>query len=196
FSDTVQAGENSRPLELSPGRVVVIRQREYEAARVRALEEVREQVAADVRAEKAAEKARAMADAIVEAVRGGATLEDAAASRGLDAERADKVRRDSNDWDQRVLNTVFALPRPEVTQSVPVRSVTLGQEGISVVRLEAVHVPEAATDDAINERTLTRRIQGRTAGVEFAGLEQHIIESIDVSRNEGVAQFDEGDPLR
>lgn len=196
FSDTVQAGENSRPLELSPGRVVVIRQREHEAARVRALDEVREQVAADVRADKAREQAREMAEAIAEAVRGGATLEDAAASRDLEAERAEKVRRDSSDWDQRVLRTVFAMPRPDNANGVPVRTVELGEEGISVVRLEAVHVPATDGDDGIDDRTLTRRIQGRAAGMEFAGLEQHIIESIDVQRNERASDIDEGDALR
>lgn len=192
FSDTVAAGENSRPLELAPGRVVVIRQREHEPARVRALEEVREQVAADVRAERARAKAREMANAIQEAVTGGATLADAAASRDLQAQQADKVSRSSNDWDGRVLNTVFGLPRPDAVESAPVRTVDLGEEGIAVVRLQAVHEPEDTSTDDADHRTLVRRIQGRAAGTEFAGLEQHILESVEVSRNEQVAELDEG----
>lgn len=192
FSDTVAAGENSRPLELAPGWVVVIRQREHEPARVRALEEVREQVAADVRAERARAKAREMANAIQEAVTGGATLADAAASRDLQAQQADKVSRSSNDWDGRVLNTVFGLPRPDAVESAPVRTVDLGEEGIAVVRLQVVHEPEDTSTDDADHRTLVRRIQGRAAGTEFAGLEQHILESVEVSRNEQVAELDEG----
>jgi len=192
FSDAVSAGENSRPLELSPGRVVVIRQREHEPARVRPLEEVRDKVAADVRADRARQKAREMAEAIVEAVESGGSLTDAAASRDLEPQVAEKVGRGSNDWDRRILSTVFALPRPGAVDSVPVRTVDLGEEGIAVVLLQDVHVPDDATADEGSQGTLTRRIQGRAAGVEFAGLEQHIIESIEVTRNEQVAELDEG----
>lgn len=192
FSDTVTAGENSRPLELAPGRVVVIRQRDYEPARVRALEEVRGQVMADVRAERARAKAREVANAIQEAVKSGASLAEAAESRNLEAQEADKVRRGSNDWDGRVLNTVFALPRPDAVETAPVRTVDLGEEGIAVVRLQAVHEPEAPSTDEVDQRTLVRRIQGRAAGTEFSGLEQHILQSVEVSRNEQVAELDEG----
>lgn len=196
FSDSVSAGENSRPLELGPGRVVVIRQQEHEPARVRSLDEVRDQVVADVRAERAREKAREMANAIEAAVKGGAPLAEAAASRDIEAQEAQKVARGSSNWDRRILDTVFALPRPDAVDTAPVRTVDLGEEGIAVVRLQAVHIPETDQADDASQRTLVRRIQGRAAGVEFAGLERHIIESIEVSRNEQVAELDEGGPSR
>lgn len=190
FSEAVRAGENSRPIEIAPNRVVVVRQAEHEPARVREFDEVRDQVAARLRRERARERAREVADELLQALRDGAGIEALVAEAGLELRSAEGVTRDSGDWQRRVRDALFSLPRPDQRETVSVGSVDLGDEGIGVLRLRQVR---EASEPEVGE-TLARQLRGRTAGAEFAGVEAHIAESVRVRRRqspEDVSQREE-----
>ena len=185
FGDSLAAGENSRPLEIAPGRVLVVRQREHEESRVQPLEEVREAVASRLRRERAGARAREVAENMLQSLREGTELASLAESRELELEIAESVARDSSSWDRRVLDVAFSLPRPDQAGSnVVAELVGFGSEGFGVIALQSVTVPEAADDDV---DTLRQRISGRLAGAEYAGYEQHITEAIDVERHRSVS---------
>ncbi|WP_052367707.1 SurA N-terminal domain-containing protein [Algiphilus aromaticivorans] len=178
FSESLRAGENSRPIELAPGRVVVIRQAEYQEARVRDFEEVREDVASRLRRERARERAIEVAERMLEGLREGVELSALAEEESLELRTAEDVTRGSGAWQGRILSAVFAMPRPAQADGVVARRVDPGDDGIGVLRLRAVHDGEA---EGIDEG-LARRLRGRVAGAEFAGVENHIAEAVTVER--------------
>lgn len=178
FSESLRAGENSRPIEIAPGRVVVIRQAEYQEARVRDLEEVREEVASRLRRERARERAAEVAERMLEGLLDGAELSALAEEESLELRTAEDVTRGSGEWQGRILSAVFAMPRPAQADGVVARRVDPGDDGIGVLRLRAVHDGEVAGVD----EQLARRLRGRVAGAEFAGVENHIAEAVTVER--------------
>jgi peptidyl-prolyl cis-trans isomerase D len=178
FSESLRAGENSRPIELAPGRVVVIRQAEYQEARVRDFEEVREDVASRLRRARARERAIEVAERMLEGLREGVELSALAEEESLELRTAEDVTRGSGAWQGRILSAVFAMPRPAQADGVVARRVDPGDDGIGVLRLRAVHDGEA---EGIDEG-LARRLRGRVAGAEFAGVENHIAEAVTVER--------------
>lgn len=187
FSEALRAGENSRPIELSPGRVVVVRQAEHEPARVREFEEVRDKVAARLRQERARKRAAEAAEEMLQALREGAALSQLADEADLELRAAEGVTRDSSDWQGRVLDAVFAMPRPAQSEAPVARSVDLGQEGIGVVHLLAVNDGEHVEAG----EQLARRLRGRAAGAEFAGVEAYIAEAVEVERRHSVDDLPE-----
>lgn len=185
FGDSLAAGENSRPLEIAPGRVLVVRQREHEESRIQPLDEVREAVASRLRRERAGARAREVAENMLQSLREGTGLASLAESRELQLEIAESVARDSSSWDRRVLDVAFSLPRPDQAESDVVADlVGFGSEGFGVIALQSVTVPEATDGDV---DTLRQRISGRLAGAEYAGYEQHITEAIVVERHRAVS---------
>lgn len=178
FSESLRAGENSRPIELAPGRVVVIRHDEYQEARVRDFAEVREDVAARLRRERARERATAVAGQLLESLREGSEFSTLAEEASLELRTAEGVTRDSGEWQGSVLSAVFAMPRPSQAEGVVARRVDLGEDGIGVLRLRTVR--DAETTDV--EERLAQRLRGRVAGAEFAGVERYIAEAVTVER--------------
>jgi peptidyl-prolyl cis-trans isomerase D len=72
----------------------IIRVEEHRDAQVRSFEEVREEIAAELMGlEVARIESRAIADRISEAIRGGASLEDAARAEELTLQRSDRLQR-------------------------------------------------------------------------------------------------------
>jgi len=77
----------------------VIRVEEHRDAQQRSFEEVREELAAELMGlELARTESRAIADRIAEAIRGGASLEDAARAENLTLQRSDRLQRRADSY--------------------------------------------------------------------------------------------------
>lgn len=197
FSEVVMAGENSTPIEVSPSRVIVLRQRGYEEARIRDFREVRDQVAADYRAREARQRAESLADEISARIAGGETLTEVAETLDLSVRSVDAVQRNTSDTDRRIVRTVFSMPRPDrVDGRVSLQRVPLGDEGVALVQLRSVMTDETApsvadaTTAPDSDPRIIERLRGRTAGLEFDAYSQHIAQSVSVNRRDTSLQVD------
>lgn len=99
----------SDPIELEPGRVVVLQVTEHVPEAVRPLAEVREQVQADFVADRAAKAARAQGEALLARAQGGETLEALAAEIGAVLQTSAGLSRSAGFPDPAIATEAFRL---------------------------------------------------------------------------------------
>ncbi len=120
FNSEVLEGNNSEPVELEDGRVVVLRVKEHYPAKQRPLEEVRDRIAAELRRQKAGRRLAQQADAWLAELKQGTRLEDIAARAKAQVETV-RLRRDpapENPDVAELVEPVFQAPKPK--QDAPV----------------------------------------------------------------------------
>ena len=112
--EVLDEGLNSAPIELADGRMLVVRRLEHEPARVRDLEEVREEVVADLRAEGARKMAREQGMELLSALREG-TLDwdEAVDEAGFEVTGPLVLPRGSREVSAAIGQAAFRLPRPD-----------------------------------------------------------------------------------
>lgn len=181
FSDEVlQDNENSKPIDLGENRVAVVRKAEYEAARARTLDEVREQIRAELKTKRAQEKALAEADLVVKAVEGGAALAAQAAGRQATLLNPGSVRRDAQGVDRKLLDAAFRLPRPAAGRST-VGKADLNNGEVAVIALENVKDATPETDDSAFKQQSTQ-LRDALAGAEFVSFRADLEDALGVDR--------------
>jgi len=149
FSDEVlQQGHNSEPVELRGGRVVVLREKEYQAAAQRPLEEVRAEVVTRLKTFEAATRASAAARAAAESLRQGTDPAEVARQQSAEWVEVRDAGRQASELDPAILARAFELPRPQSGRETPgtaelasgdaaliaLRSVTEGQPASAAER--------------------------------------------------------------
>lgn len=113
FSESlIQDGTASDPIEIAPGRSVLLRVKSHTPERTLPLAQVRERVIAAIRADRAAKAASAAADALLAEVRGGQPLAAAAASRQLAVTDLPELARGQPVPDPAANEAFFAVPPP------------------------------------------------------------------------------------
>jgi len=175
--EVVGDGDNSKPLTIAPGKVVVIRKAEYEAPRQKPLTEVIETVRNDLRTEAARTKAATEASQMAAAARVGQSAAELAAARGLTLKTVGLIRRDNSSEDRSVISALFRLPRPK-QGSVGASDIKLGNGDAAVVILtEVKDAPWPASDPAVVAKE-QQQLRDALAGAEFnsyrKSIEQHI----------------------
>ncbi len=177
--EVVSDGDNSKPLSIGPGKVVVIRKSEYEAPHQKPLTEVIEAVRNDLRTEAARAKATTEASQMAAAARAGQPAAELATARGLTLKTVGLVRRDNSTEDRSVIATLFRLPRPK-QGSVSASDIKLANGDTAVVVLtEVKDASWPATDPAAVARE-QQQLRDALAGAEFNGYRKSIEEHIKV----------------
>jgi peptidyl-prolyl cis-trans isomerase D len=175
--EVVVDGDNSKPISLAPGRVVVIRKAEYEAPRQKPLAEVSEAIRADLSNEAAHAKAQAEAQQIAAAARAGHAIAELARARGLTLKTPGLIRRDNGTEDRAVVAVLFGLPRPK-QGDVGALDIKLASGDAAVVVLSAVKDAEWPATDAAAVVREQKQLRDALAGAEFGSyrksIEQHI----------------------
>lgn len=115
FSDEVRIdGLNSAAIELGFDRMVAVRTAEFEDARVRSFDEVREEVADTLRAQKSAEITRALVDQLTADLNGAQLTWDAMlAQQQLSAQQLNGKRADAPDDLGALSDAVFSHGNPQ-----------------------------------------------------------------------------------
>jgi peptidyl-prolyl cis-trans isomerase D len=171
--------QNSKPIVVDSDRIVVVHKAEYEAARDRPLEEVKDQVREAVVAESAAALAKKEGDALAEAVKGGQPLAAAAAAHHGKVTFDGDAKRNQAGVEDAVLAHAFKLARPEAGKAV-VDTIALPSGDVAVVALTAVEdpaKPEAADDQL---KAATQQMRDSVAGSEFGAYRKTIEEAVKV----------------
>jgi len=182
FSDEVlEGGNNSELVDLGSGRVLVLRVAEREPARPRELDEVRDEIARLLREEDAARRAAELGEQILEALRGGASMQEVAARHGLEwAEPRAITRDDTGDVPPAAADALFRLPAPD--GSAPVFGGTsLAGGGYAVMALSEVGQAPALDDAEQRRRRLVQVLQASTGREAFSAVLERLREQTEVS---------------
>lgn len=174
-AEVLKDGENSKPITVGDSKLVVVRKAEYEAPRQRSFEEVADQIRQALRTEAAKAKAAADAQAMLEALKGGQTLEQAAAAKQVEVKDLGALRRDERSQDRALVDAVFKLPRPK-DGAASYGEATLGNGSIAVLALRRIDLPpaEALPADAGGQ------FDQLAAGIEFQAYRGRIADQIKV----------------
>ncbi|MVF12435.1 hypothetical protein FT643_09795 [Ketobacter sp. MCCC 1A13808] len=113
FSDIVlNDGQNSEIIELSNGKVVVIRLAQHEQARDQEFKEVESQIRSVLVLEKSREQAKSKAEAVIAKLKDGASRDTIAEEFGLEWKQGEGVSRQGSDLPQTVVSAAFEMPVP------------------------------------------------------------------------------------
>ena len=110
FSEEVLAGNNSDPIDLGDGSVVVIRVKEHLLAQTRPLDDVKEAIIAILKQDKARQSLEAKAKTLLDKLEQGQSIEQLAKTLGLKSETAELSRTSREPRD--IAAAVFKAPKP------------------------------------------------------------------------------------
>lgn len=162
FSADVLGGQNSRPIEIGQGDVVVLRVSDRRPPSVLEFDAVKEKVTELVRREMAVTRLKAASQEIIKQVSAGQSLDAAVAAvavsvgeiRGLKPQASQLVARNEKNLNAMVLSAVFKLaPHPQVA----IEPVMLDNQDAWIVQLLSVRPGDPATDGKLWAQTLTRQ---------------------------------------
>jgi peptidyl-prolyl cis-trans isomerase D len=112
FNDSLRDGYNSEPIEVEPGRAVVLHQTAYEPSQLRAVDEVKPTIVQLLTAEKAQAAAEKAGRDLIAKVRAGEAIPSTLNAQPLTWIKQEKMTRASGGVAPAILNKVFAMPKP------------------------------------------------------------------------------------
>jgi peptidyl-prolyl cis-trans isomerase D len=177
--DVLKAGENSRPVQAGDKHLVVLRKQEYEPPRQKALEEVAGTIREALKAEGARAKAAAEADDALAAMAAGRPLEQVVTQKKAVLKAPGLVRRATLDIDRKVLEALFALPRPAAGESSRTK-VAMPNGDVAVVVSTAVQDGDWAAAPEADREKQAARMRESAAGAEFAAYRADLEKRIKV----------------
>jgi peptidyl-prolyl cis-trans isomerase D len=165
FTDSlIQDGTVSDPIEIAPGRSVLLRVKAHVPERAQPVAQVRDRVIASIRAERQAKAAAAAADALLAQVRGGQSLADAATARGLTAVALPQIPRGAPIPDPVANEALFAVAPPAAGKVSP------GKARLADGRM-AVFVVTQVTPGKVADASPTQRVQLQQQLAQVGGTE-------------------------
>ena len=184
FSDEVlQDGYNSRVLDLDSTRKLVVRVAEHEAARVRPIEEVRDDIVEELKTEGARALARERGLQALEKLRNGASLSALSQGAGVSMKQVGMVGRDSEALDVEAIEMLFSMPRP-VDGKPSRQGLVLSNGDFAVVQMGKVEDPDFSSVAEAERRNTERNLKDRIAGAEFEAFLAALREELDVEIHE------------
>ena len=170
FGDEVlERSNNSEPIEVEPGRLVVVRLLEHKPARPRPLEQVREEVTATLRNELAREAAERMGQEVLERVAAGEPMAALAAAEVVRYQEPVRIQRNVPNHPAAVVSEVFRLSHPRAGQ--PSRSgLALSGGDYVVIGLNRVEDGDSARMTAAERQQLRQGLRSLYGAAEIDAL--------------------------
>lgn len=186
--ELLDADENSRPIALSTGRVVVVRKADYEPPRVMPLETVIDDIRDELTGEQAAAQAQALAEQLLAESRSESLpLSQLAERHELTFRSVGPVGRNEANVDTQVLSRLFTLPRPD-TESAPTLSVVTQSNGdVALIAFSGVREPSITAADRVAARDSVRQT---LAGREFEAYQSTMRDVVKVKQRRPVTPDD------
>lgn len=181
--ELLEQGYNSEVLELDSSRKLVVRVAEYEEARVRPLDEVRDEIVAALKQEAGRKQAREKGQALLEKLKSGESLSAVASGPRVSMKSPGLIGRDSDALEAAALQVLFEMPRPADGKN-SYAGAALSDGDFVVMALNRVE--DAKLDEAPeSERQSTaRNLRDRIAGAEFQAFVSALREELDVEIHE------------
>jgi len=112
FTDSVLQGNNSEPVELKDGRLVVLRLLEHNPSEAKSLETVQQVIVDSLQSDKAKAQARTVAEGIKQQLDSGVVFSDAVKEQGLAITEIASLKRNSGELPWQVNQAVFKAAKP------------------------------------------------------------------------------------
>ena len=181
FADDVfKEQQNSRVLELSGEKALVLRLKEHEPEALKPLEEVEATIKTQLTAEKVNTQLEGKAQALKQALIGGADAQALAGESEYLYELIEASKRNNFDVDRFVMNKAFSMPRPGDS---PVFETVTTAEGVSVVALTQV---EDGVADDLSEQELTGlkgQLNFQLGQSDLNGFQEAVLSAAKVDQN-------------
>ena len=175
FSDEVlEQGLNSEAVELGNERVVFLRVRERKPARVRDLDEVRDQIRSELIREQLAQAGVVAGNQALEDLRNGETVEQLAERWGVQVSDHGFVGHNDTQVDTRVLFRGFSMPKP--ADGLEFDGVSSADGTYTVIELSAV----LSSDDGLGNETGGQALQRALGGAEYLAALKYLGARADV----------------
>lgn len=164
----LQDGNNSKPIAIGPGDLVVIRKAGLRLRRQLTLAQVTERIRKKLIGDDAAKDAEKAAQSLVTAVQQGSSFQKAAKAANLTPSVHKSVTRSDTELPKTVVAVAFGLPKP-VNDRASVGLARLPDGRISVVALTAVHdsVLKADSGSVPGYPAFAEKLNSRRANLEF-----------------------------
>lgn len=178
--DVRNNGLNSDVLTVGENHAVVLRTIDYEEAKPKALEEVREDVVKLVQNQKATEELTALADTLTQELKGGADAEALAAEHGGEFIATAALERNTTEADSTLVRELFTMPKP-ADDAASYRTATDNNGDIFVIAFSGI-AEEAASESDVTEITAS----SVPANAEFDALVSALEGDAEVERNDAL----------
>jgi peptidyl-prolyl cis-trans isomerase D len=166
FSEEVLQGNNSAPVELGVGRLVVVRLFEHKAATKRELSEVKQNVLSELTKQKAQLQADEKVQKITEKLRAGSSMQAIAAENNLSIKTEKGLVRGKNKLPELLSNAIFKAPKPLVDKP-SIFNVVLANGERLVVSLSKVTLGTMGEDDKKQLELAKKNIANAFGQTEF-----------------------------
>ena len=166
FSEEVLQGNNSAPVELGVGRLVVVRLLEHKAATKRELSEVKQNVLSELTKQKAQLQADEKVQKITEKLRAGSSMQAIAAENNLSIKTEKGLVRGKNKLPELLSNAIFKAPKPLVDKP-SIFNVVLANGERLVVSLSKVTLGTMGEDDKKQLELAKKNIANAFGQTEF-----------------------------
>lgn len=188
--ELIDAEENSRPIALSDGRIVVVRKAGYEAPTSKALETVADEIRTELKQEGARARALALAEQVMDEAATIASADELSAladKHELSYRTVGAVTRDSENVNAAVLRQLFTLPPP--AEGAPPRLSVVDQTNGDAAIIAFSGIRPATVDEA--DRIAARdRFTDVLAGREFDAYQASMRDVIPVEQRRSASEGD------
>ena len=182
FSEEVLQGNNSAPVELGVGRLVVVRLLEHKAATKRELSEVKQNVVSELTKQKAQLQADEKVQKITEKLRAGSSMQAIAAENNLSIKTEKGLVRGKNKLPELLSNAIFKAPKPLVDKP-SIFNVVLANGERLVVSLSKVTLGTMGEDDKKQLELAKKNIANAFGQTEFNQTLNSLQRKADVTVN-------------
>jgi peptidyl-prolyl cis-trans isomerase D len=182
FSEEVLQGNNSAPVELGVGRLVVVRLLEHKAATKRELNEVKQDVVSELTKQKAQLQADEKVQKITEKLRSGISIQALAAENNLSVKTEKALVRGKNKLPESLSNAIFKAAKP-LEGKPTIFNVVLPTGERLVVSLSKVTVGTLGEDDKKQIELAKKNIANAFGQTEFNQTLNSLQRKADVTVN-------------
>lgn len=182
FSEEVVQGNNSAPLELGVGRLVVVRLLEHKVATKRELSEVKQDVVSELTKQKAQLQTDQKVHKITEKLRAGASIQAIAAENNLSVKTEKGLVRGKNKLPEPLSNAIFKAAKPVEGKST-IFNVVLPTGERLIVSLSKVTVGTLGEDDKKQLELAKKNIANAFGQTEFNQTLNSLQRKADVTVN-------------
>lgn len=178
--DVLKEGHNSRVIEISDGRAIVLRMKTHQPESIKPLDAVKDNIKAELIKDKQSEILSVKAGSLMSKLASGGDAEELAKELGYEYRLNDKAARTAFDLGGEVIQKVFSLPRP-IDDSTPVlESVIARDESYSVVGLLAVEDGLVSDMEEAQLIGLERQLNFQVNQLEMTAYEAGILSRAEV----------------
>jgi len=182
FSEEVLQGNNSAPVELGAGRLVVVRLLEHKAATKRELSEVKQDVVSELTKQKAQLQADKKVQEIIERLQTGVSIQAIATENNLSVKSEKGLVRGKNKLPESLSNAIFKAAKP-LEGKPTIFNVLLPTSERLVVSLSKVSAGTLGDDDKKQLELAKKNIANAFGQTEFNQTLNSLQRKADVTVN-------------